>query len=114
MASPRTGRPRRLLPEKNARGPHPEGRRSRAFSRHNKGERLRTAAVSPSRREEAHPDMPIHTLPWQEAPPNGCRHGAVSIGNFDGVHRGHLALLTALRRQAALVGGPSVALTFDP
>jgi riboflavin kinase/FMN adenylyltransferase len=58
--------------------------------------------------------MAIHTLPWHEAPPAGCRGGAVSVGNFDGVHRGHAALLDELRRQAATVRGPAVALTFDP
>jgi riboflavin kinase/FMN adenylyltransferase len=36
------------------------------------------------------------------------------VGNFDGVHRGHLALLAELRRQAHRVGGPAVVLTFDP
>jgi riboflavin kinase/FMN adenylyltransferase len=43
-----------------------------------------------------------------------CRGGAVSVGNFDGVHRGHVALLEELHRQAAGVRGPAVALTFDP
>jgi riboflavin kinase/FMN adenylyltransferase len=38
----------------------------------------------------------------------------VTVGNFDGVHRGHAALLAELRRQARAVGGPAVALTFDP
>jgi riboflavin kinase/FMN adenylyltransferase len=58
--------------------------------------------------------MAIHTLPWHEAPPAGCRGGAVSVGNFDGVHLGHAALLHELRRRAEAVGGPAVALTFDP
>jgi riboflavin kinase/FMN adenylyltransferase len=58
--------------------------------------------------------MAIHALPWHEAPPAGCRCGALSVGNFDGVHRGHVALLEELRRRAAAVGGPAVALTFDP
>ena len=58
--------------------------------------------------------MAIHALPWHEAPPAGCRGGALSVGNFDGVHRGHVALLEELRRQAGAVHGPAVALTFDP
>jgi riboflavin kinase/FMN adenylyltransferase len=58
--------------------------------------------------------MAIHTLPWHEPPPAACRGGGVSIGNFDGVHHGHVALLAELHRQAAAVRGPAVALTFDP
>lgn len=51
---------------------------------------------------------------WNETPPEPCRRGAVTIGNFDGVHRGHRALLAELRKQAHAVAGPAVALTFDP
>lgn len=40
--------------------------------------------------------------------------GAISIGNFDGVHRGHAVLLKQLRQLADEVGGPAVVLTFDP
>jgi len=40
--------------------------------------------------------------------------GAVSIGNFDGVHRGHARIVEQLRAQAALVDGPSTVFTFDP
>lgn len=58
--------------------------------------------------------MAVHTIDWNANPPSECRGGAISIGNFDGVHRGHAALLAELRRQADAVGGPAVALTFDP
>jgi riboflavin kinase/FMN adenylyltransferase len=37
----------------------------------------------------------------------------VTIGTFDGVHRGHQSVLAAARRTAALHGGDSVAYTFD-
>lgn len=37
---------------------------------------------------------------------------AISIGNFDGVHVGHRALLDEARRRAA--GGRTVAVTFEP
>jgi riboflavin kinase/FMN adenylyltransferase len=58
--------------------------------------------------------MAIHTIDWYAIPPGDCRGGVVSIGNFDGVHRGHAALLAELRRQASAFQGPAVALTFDP
>jgi len=40
--------------------------------------------------------------------------GAVTIGNFDGVHRGHARLIERLRSTAENVGGPAVVFTFDP
>jgi riboflavin kinase/FMN adenylyltransferase len=58
--------------------------------------------------------MATHTIHYREALGGECRGGAVTVGNFDGVHRGHQALLAELRRQAAAVRGPAVALTFDP
>jgi riboflavin kinase/FMN adenylyltransferase len=39
---------------------------------------------------------------------------AVAIGNFDGVHLGHQALVAAARAQALAHGGTPGALTFDP
>ena len=42
-------------------------------------------------------------------------HGAcLTIGNFDGVHMGHVKLLQRVRDRAAAAGLVSVALTFDP
>lgn len=39
---------------------------------------------------------------------------ALTIGNFDGVHLGHQALLAHLREAAAQRGLPTAVLTFDP
>jgi riboflavin kinase/FMN adenylyltransferase len=58
--------------------------------------------------------MASRDIDWRDSPPASCRNGAVAIGNFDGAHLGHAALVTELVRQARRVGGPSVALTFDP
>ncbi|MFH1034241.1 MAG: bifunctional riboflavin kinase/FAD synthetase [Pseudomonadota bacterium] len=38
----------------------------------------------------------------------------VTIGNFDGVHRGHQALFAKVLERAAALGGTSLALTFEP
>lgn len=43
-----------------------------------------------------------------------ARATAVAIGNFDGVHRGHRALIERARSEAAQLGGDSVVLTFEP
>ena len=43
--------------------------------------------------------------------PDGC---AVTLGVFDGVHRGHAALVEATVRWARAQGVPAVALTFEP
>jgi riboflavin kinase/FMN adenylyltransferase len=46
--------------------------------------------------------------------PDELRGGAVAIGNFDGVHRGHARIVERLIAQARRVGGPAVVFTFDP
>jgi riboflavin kinase/FMN adenylyltransferase len=38
----------------------------------------------------------------------------VGIGNFDGVHRGHLHLLRTVLKRARSAAGTAVAMTFDP
>jgi riboflavin kinase/FMN adenylyltransferase len=58
--------------------------------------------------------MVTHFVDWRETPDASCRGGAVTIGNFDGVHRGHAALVAALRTQADAIRGPAVAFTFEP
>lgn len=46
--------------------------------------------------------------------PAELRGGAVSVGNFDGVHRGHAQLIKQLVAAAAANAGPALVLTFDP
>lgn len=42
------------------------------------------------------------------------RRTVLAIGNFDGVHRGHQAVLRQVRERAAALGATSLAVTFDP
>jgi riboflavin kinase/FMN adenylyltransferase len=58
--------------------------------------------------------MAMTWINLDEQPAAACRGGAVTIGNFDGVHRGHQALVARLGEVARDVPGPAVALTFDP
>lgn len=47
--------------------------------------------------------------------PERAEHGCVlTIGNFDGVHRGHQALLAKLSAKALATGLPAAVLTFEP
>jgi len=46
--------------------------------------------------------------------PAAARGGAVAIGNFDGVHLGHLRIVRQLLERAREVGGPAIVFTFDP
>ncbi|MFK0090489.1 bifunctional riboflavin kinase/FAD synthetase [Pseudomonas sp. NPDC090755] len=50
----------------------------------------------------------LHNLRPQH---RGC---VATIGNFDGVHRGHQAILARLRERAAALGVPSCVVIFEP
>jgi len=46
--------------------------------------------------------------------PRSWARPAVAVGNFDGVHRGHQALVAQAVAEARAGGGTAVVLTFDP
>jgi riboflavin kinase/FMN adenylyltransferase len=46
--------------------------------------------------------------------PGLAAHCALTVGNFDGVHRGHQAMLALLVSEAAHRGLPATVLTFEP
>jgi riboflavin kinase/FMN adenylyltransferase len=48
------------------------------------------------------------------APGDALRGAVVAIGNFDGVHRGHRAVIGAALQKAQVLGRPAAALTFEP
>lgn len=56
----------------------------------------------------------MEILTDSELGPGRFVNGVVTIGNFDGVHLGHQALLDEICRRAEELGGPSIVYTFDP
>ena len=48
------------------------------------------------------------------SPPPGLAGAAVAIGNFDGVHRGHCAVIERAQHLAHKLKAPCAALTFEP
>jgi len=50
---------------------------------------------------------------WHAVPAD-YRHGAVTIGNFDGVHLGHEQIIAETRGHALAIEGPAIAVTFEP
>src|SRR5690606_22720352 len=58
--------------------------------------------------------MPFQRIPATSPVPAQLRGGVVAIGNFDGVHRGHQAVLGRALEEARRLGLPSLVLTFDP
>lgn len=47
-------------------------------------------------------------------PPTAATSTVLTIGNFDGVHRGHQALLARLAEQARKLGLPAAVMSFEP
>jgi riboflavin kinase / FMN adenylyltransferase len=54
----------------------------------------------------------IH-FPDEPRPPT-WRSPVLALGNFDGLHRGHVKIIERIQRGAGERGGTSVVLTFDP
>ena len=57
---------------------------------------------------------PVNLLRKLEQLPTSVQGGAVAIGNFDGVHQGHVRIIQHLQQAAREVGGPAVVFTFEP
>src|SRR5262249_62323191 len=77
-----------------------------------------TQSESPAMTDHPHPQAPFVVLRGDAAmdtPISGALKGAVvGIGNFDGVHRGHRAVIAAALARAKTLGRPAAALTFEP
>ena len=53
-------------------------------------------------------------LEGQGEAPADLKGGALALGNFDGVHKGHQAVIGAAIARARAIGGPALVATFDP
>jgi riboflavin kinase / FMN adenylyltransferase len=60
--------------------------------------------------ETARPFAVVHGA----TPAPALESAVVAIGNFDGVHRGHRAVIGAALARARMLGRPAAALTFEP
>jgi riboflavin kinase/FMN adenylyltransferase len=58
--------------------------------------------------------MQFHRISADLPLPQELRGGVVAIGNFDGVHRGHQAVLERAFDEAERRGVPALVLTFEP
>ena len=58
--------------------------------------------------------VPLHRRTNPSETPAALRPCVLTLGNFDGVHRGHRAVLNALVDAGHRLGLPAVAITFEP
>ena len=58
-------------------------------------------------------NLRLETISRRKASPQGARR-VVAVGNFDGIHRGHQALIAACVRQGHGKSARATVLTFDP
>src|SRR5262245_1321358 len=51
---------------------------------------------------------------YPDDPPPGWHQPVLALGNFDGLHRGHMKIIDRVRRRAGERGGTPAVMTFDP
>src|SRR5215470_13865999 len=71
-------------------------------------------ADRPPMTDHRQPSAPFPVLRGDARPDPALAGAVVAIGNFDGVHRGHRAVIAAARARAAALRRPAAALTFEP
>src|SRR3989442_7597241 len=64
--------------------------------------------------ERPNPSQPFLVHRGAAPPVAALADAVVAIGNFDGVHRGHRAVIAAALERAKRLGRPAAALTFEP
>jgi riboflavin kinase/FMN adenylyltransferase len=60
------------------------------------------------------PQKPFILAIDPESPPESLGGAVLAIGNFDGVHRGHRAVISRAQKLAKKLGRPCAVLTFEP
>src|SRR5687767_1324949 len=56
----------------------------------------------------------MHVIRFPEDPPARWNQPVLALGNFDGLHRGHMKIIDRVRRRAGERGGTPAAMTFAP
>ena len=57
--------------------------------------------------------MDVIHFPDDQRPPRWT-HPVLALGNFDGLHRGHVKIIERVNRRASERGGTALVMTFDP
>jgi riboflavin kinase / FMN adenylyltransferase len=56
----------------------------------------------------------VTTIHYPDDPSPRWHQPVLALGNFDGLHRGHMKIIDRVRRRAGERGGTPAAMTFDP
>ncbi len=56
----------------------------------------------------------MHIATYPDDPPPRWPQPVLALGNFDGLHRGHMKIIDRVRRRAGERAGTPAAMTFDP
>jgi riboflavin kinase / FMN adenylyltransferase len=56
----------------------------------------------------------VNTSHFPDDPPPRWNQPVLALGNFDGLHRGHMKIIDRVRRRAGERGGTPAVMTFDP
>jgi riboflavin kinase / FMN adenylyltransferase len=56
----------------------------------------------------------MHVVHFPDDPAPRWNQPVLALGNFDGLHRGHMKIIDRVRRRAGERGGTPAAMTFDP
>src|SRR5438128_10039968 len=80
------------------------------------GESLRPDAARPltTMTDQLHRPKPLIVVRGEGHADHSLEGAVVAIGNFDGVHRGHRAVIAAALARAKALTRPAAALTFEP